>query len=141
MKPADLNPHFKHADNESIFITKLHLWTGWIYSAHVLLNLLNKLRKRDIEFNKFSNTEARMLDSIFHMTLRLLKSHIFGVKTSRFYHFLSNVIMDVITLALICKLVFYRFYCMAFFHSQTQRHVIKRRLYFFNTHKDLSVYL
>ena len=45
--------------------------------AHVLLNLLNELGKRDkmrgllsilspfhIEFNKFNNTGARMLDSI-----------------------------------------------------------------------------
>ena len=54
-------------------------------SAHVLFNLLNKLGKRDKvgglpsilplfrkEFNKFNNTRARMLDSIYHMTLRLL---------------------------------------------------------------------
>ena len=33
-------------------------------SAHVLLNLLNK-------FNKFNNT-ALMLDSTYHMTLKLL---------------------------------------------------------------------
>ena len=52
-------------------------------SAHVLLNLLNKLRKRDKmqglssilslfrnEFNKFNNTGAQMLDSIYHMTLK-----------------------------------------------------------------------
>ena len=51
-------------------------------SAHVLLNLLNELGKRDKigglpsilylfrnEFNKFNNTGARMLDSIYHMTL------------------------------------------------------------------------
>ena len=56
-------------------------------SAHVLLNLLNKLGKRDKmrglpsnlslfrnEFNKFNNTRARMLDSIYHMT-NSLKSH------------------------------------------------------------------
>ena len=49
-------------------------------SAHVLLNLLNELVKRDKmrglssilsffrnEFNKFNNTRARMLDSIYHM--------------------------------------------------------------------------
>ena len=49
-------------------------------STHVLLNLLNKLRKRDKmrglqsilslflnEFNKFNNTGAGMLDSIYHM--------------------------------------------------------------------------
>ena len=40
-------------------------------SAHVLLNLLNELGKRDNEFNKFNNTRARMLDSIYHM----IKSH------------------------------------------------------------------
>ena len=53
--------------------------------AHVLLNLLNKLGKRDKmrglpiilslfrnKFIKFNNTGARMLDSIYHMTLRLL---------------------------------------------------------------------
>ena len=60
-------------------------------SAHVLLNLLNELGKRDKmrglpsilylfrnEFNKFNNTSARMLDSmldsIYHMT-NTLKSH------------------------------------------------------------------
>ena len=56
-------------------------------SAHVLLNLLNELRKRDKmrglpsilslfrnEFNKFNNTRARMLDSIYHMT-NTLESH------------------------------------------------------------------
>ena len=54
-------------------------------SVHVLLNLLNELGKRDKmrglpsilslfrnEFNKFNNTRARMLDSIYHLTLRLL---------------------------------------------------------------------
>ena len=51
-------------------------------SAHVLLNLLNELGKRDKmrgilslfrnEFNKLNKTRARMLDSIYHMALRLL---------------------------------------------------------------------
>ena len=50
------------------------------------------------ELNKFNNTEALMLDSIYHTTLKLLKNHIFGRKTSGFCHLLSNVIMDVITL-------------------------------------------
>ena len=80
-------------------------------SAHVLLNLLNELGKRDKmpglssilslfrnKFNKFNNTGARMLDSISHLTLKLLKNPIFGVKTSRFCHLLCNIIMDVITL-------------------------------------------
>ena len=56
-------------------------------SAHVLLNLLNELGKRDQmrglpsilslfrnEFNKFNNTRAQMLDSIYQMTNNL-KSH------------------------------------------------------------------
>ena len=37
-------------------------------SAHVYLNLLNKLGKRD----KFNKTGAQMLDFIYHMTLKLL---------------------------------------------------------------------
>ena len=54
-------------------------------SAHVLLNLLNELGKRDRmrglpsilslfhnEFDKFNNRRAQMLGSIYHMTLRLL---------------------------------------------------------------------
>ena len=54
-------------------------------SAQILLNFLNKLGKRDKmrglpsilslfrkELNKFNNTRVRMLDSIYHMTLRLL---------------------------------------------------------------------
>ena len=62
-------------------------------SAHVLLNLLNELGKRDKmrglpsilslfpnSFNKFNKTRARMLDSIYHMTLRLLRNFISGVK-------------------------------------------------------------
>ena len=57
-------------------------------SAHVLLNLLNKLRERDKmrglpsilslfrnEFNKFNNTRARMLDSIYHIINITLKYH------------------------------------------------------------------
>ena len=61
------------------------LHRGSYMSAHVLLNLLNELGKRDKmrglpsilslfrnEFNKFNNTRARMLDSIYHMALRLL---------------------------------------------------------------------
>ena len=63
-------------------------------STHVLLNLLNELGKRDKmrglssilslfrnEFNKFNNTWAGILDSIYHMTLRLLWNLIFAVKT------------------------------------------------------------
>ena len=54
-------------------------------SAHVVLILLNELGKRDKmrglssilshfrnAFNKFNNTRARMVDSIYHMALRLI---------------------------------------------------------------------
>ena len=64
--------------------------------------LLNELGKRDKmrglssilslfrnQFNKFNNTGARMLDSIYHMTLKYLK-HAFSV-------ILRNVIIDVLT--------------------------------------------
>ena len=33
------------------------------------------------ELNKFNNTGARMLDSIFHMTLKLLKNCVFAIET------------------------------------------------------------
>ena len=74
-------------------------------SAHVLLNLVNELGKRDKtrglpsilflfrnEFNKFNNTIARMLDSIYHITLGILCNLISAVKT-----LLRSVVMDVIT--------------------------------------------
>ena len=83
---------------------------GSYMSAHVLLNLLNELGKRDKmrglpsilslfrnEFNRFNNTRARMLDSIYHMT-NTLKSDfwrknviILSLCTQRCYgrHFIS----------------------------------------------------
>ena len=63
-----------------------------------------------------------MVDFIYHMTLKLIKTRTFGVKTSIFCHLFSNIIMDVIAL----PLVVYQFYCMVLFHSNTPRHVIKR---------------
>ena len=73
------------------------IYRGSYMSAHVLLNLLNELGKIDKmrglpsilslfrnEFDKFNNTRARMLDSIYHILLNILKNCIFGVKTSRF---------------------------------------------------------
>ena len=66
---------------------------GSYMSAHVLLNLFNSFGKRDKmrglpsilslfcnEFNKFNNTRARMLDSIYHMTLSILLNLISDVK-------------------------------------------------------------
>ena len=68
-------------------------------SANVLLILSNEFGKRDKmrglpsilslfrnKLNKFNNTGARMLDSIYHMTLKLFQNHIFGVQTLGFCH-------------------------------------------------------
>ena len=48
------------------------------------------------EFNKFNNSGTRMLDSVYHMTLKIRKNCILGVKTSRFSLILRNFIMEVI---------------------------------------------
>ena len=58
-------------------------------SAHVLFNLLNELGKIDKmrglqsilslfrnELNKFNNAGALVLDSIYHMTLKIVKNRI-----------------------------------------------------------------
>ena len=95
-------------------------------SAHGLLNLLNELGKRDKmprlfcnEFNKFSNTGARMLDSIYHMT-NTLKSHFWR--------------KNVIILSLCAQCCYGRHYVsrksINHFHSQTRRHMI-------NTYKTM----
>ena len=60
------------------------LYRGSYTSAHVLLKLLNELRKKDKmrglpstlslfrnAFNKFNNTGVRKSDSIYHMTSKL----------------------------------------------------------------------
>ena len=49
------------------------------------------------KFNKFNNTRARMLGSIYHITLMFtLKSH-FWRKKAIFCHAVHYVVMDVIT--------------------------------------------
>ena len=66
-------------------LEKVRLYRGSYISAHVLLNLLTELEKRDKmrdlpsilslfcnEFSKVNNTRARMLDSIYHIALRIL---------------------------------------------------------------------
>ena len=67
----------QHFTTHLLFAVKKY--RGSYMSAHVLLNLLNELGKKEIkcealryEFNKFNKTRARMLDSIYHMTLRIL---------------------------------------------------------------------
>ena len=58
------------------------------------------------EFNKFYNTGARMLVSIYHMTLKLLNNRIFDMKKSSLL-LLDNVKMDVMTLFICKRLVIY----------------------------------
>ena len=68
-------------------------------SAHVLLNLLNKWRKRDKmrglpsilsffrnKFNNFNNTGARMLDSTLSYDIKIILKSYFLVKTLGFCH-------------------------------------------------------
>ena len=68
-------------------------------SAHVLLNLFYELGKSDKmrgltsilslfrnEFDQLNYTEARMLDSIYHVTLKIILNSYFWRKTLGFYH-------------------------------------------------------
>ena len=61
-------------------------------SRLVLLNLLNELGEKNLslfrnEFNKFNNTRARMLDSIYHIyDINIILKSCIGVKTIRFCH-------------------------------------------------------
>ena len=99
-----LNKKRKFTPDALLPICEIYIYRGSYMSAHVLLNLLNELGKRDKmrglrsilslfrnEFNKFNNTRARMLDSIYHMT-NTLKSHfwrknviILSLCTQRYY--------------------------------------------------------
>ena len=71
-------------------------------TAHVFLNLLNELGERNkmqclpsmlslvhTELNKFNYTGAQMFDSIYHMTLKLIKK-------SHFWH-VNNKILPSFT--------------------------------------------
>ena len=84
--PGSLTSAQAHEVDVKILIALLAaIYRGSYMSAHVLLNLLNELRKRDKceasraflylfrnEFDKFNNTGSRMLNSFYHMTLKLL---------------------------------------------------------------------
>ena len=72
-------------------------------SDHVLFNLLNELRKIDKkrvlpsilllfpnEFDKFNKTGARILDSFYHMTLKLLKISFLAWERQDFAIFLQH---------------------------------------------------
>ena len=85
-------------------------------SARVLLNLFNELGKSiscealpsilsvfPNEFNKFSNTRARMQDSIYHVTLLRIvlanfapKHHDFAISKRDVFMEVNDVIYDVI---------------------------------------------
>ena len=77
--------YYSNNVNLELLVHSMTGYRGSYMSAHVLLNLLNELGKRDKmrglssilslfrnEFNKLNNTSARMLDSIYHMALRSL---------------------------------------------------------------------
>ena len=100
-------------------------------SAHVLLNLLNELRRKEIKFeawrafffhngfNKLNKSEARMLGSIFHMTFKIILKSYFNEKTLEFCHMLVKSVISK-HFPKICKpRVVYPFLCMALFHTQT----------------------
>ena len=89
-----------------------------------MLGLLSVIPLFGNKFNKFNNTGAGMLDSIYHMILKLLKNLIFGVKTSRFCHLSRNIIINIIVLLNCEPQVVYLFCCMALYHSQMRSHVI-----------------
>ena len=119
-------------------VQRICLHRGSYMSAHVLLNLLNELGKRDKirglpsilslfrnEF-KFNYTRARTLDSIYHMT-NTLKSHFSRKKRYNFVIVYATLFLTSYRVPKIDKpLVVYRFYCMALFHSQTRRHMINK---------------
>ena len=69
-------------------------------SSHGLLNLFDELEKSDKmrglpsilslfrnEFNEFNNTGAQMLDSIYHMALKLLNNRTLALKCQNFASF------------------------------------------------------
>ena len=47
------------------------------------------------KFNKFNNAGARILDSIYHMPLKIFQNCIFGMNTLKFSHYVRKVVMDI----------------------------------------------
>ena len=118
------------------------LYRGSYMRAHVLLTLLNQLGKSDKmqglpsilllfrnEFNKLNNTGARMLDSIYHMTLKLFCNRVFGMKTSRFCKIYVTLLWASFhnVIKIYTSFMVYRFYNIALYHSQTRRHMIIKK--------------
>ena len=56
-----------------------------------LLSILSLFRNK---FNKINNTTEQMLDTIYHMTLRLLWNPISAVKALYFCNYVRNIVMD-----------------------------------------------
>ena len=105
--------------------------------AHVLLNILNKLKRSDKmrgllsigsifhnDINTINDTEARILDFIHHITLYLLCNRIVGVKKLIFCHCVRSVAIETNRLRYLNMkpLVVYRFYSIAL--SQSQMRII-----------------
>ena len=61
------------------------------WGNHNLVLIFNK------KLNKFNNTRVWMLDSVYHMALRLLLNLISGVKSSDFCHYVRNIVKDIIS--------------------------------------------
>ena len=118
------------------------LYRGSYMRAYVLLTLLNQLGKSDKmqdlpsilllfrnEFHKLNNTGARMLDSFYHMTLKLFCNRVFGMKTSRFCKIYVTLLWASFhnVIKIHTSFMVYRFYNIAVYHSQTRRHLITKK--------------
>ena len=138
---CDTDNNCGDGSDEGPFCGKIMLYLinrGSSMSAPVLLNLLNHLGKRDKirglpsfsslfcnKFNKFCNTWAQILDSIYHMTIKLPWNLISCVKRYNFVTMYATLLWTPLQFPCIYKpLVVYRSYCMALFHSQMRGHMI-----------------
>ena len=86
-----------------------------------MISLLSLFRNK---FNKSNKTGTNVRLNLSYDIKIMLKSH-FLCKKLIFCHNVCNGVMDALLFPEICKpLVFYGFYCIALFHSQTQCHII-----------------
>ena len=108
-------------------------------SAHVLLNLLNESGKEI----KCEACRAFYLFYAISLINSIIQEHVvrfylsYDIKISLKYHFCRRNVIFFSLCTQRCygrhnvsqkidkQLVFYRFYCMALFHSQARRHMIK----------------
>ena len=114
------------------------LHRGSYISAHVLLNLFNELGKSDKmrglpiilllfrnELNKFNNTGGQMFYFIYHMTLKLIKTSHFWRENVKILPSVTQRYNGPYNVPRKSVHHYYRLYCIALYHSQTRRHVIK----------------